>query len=89
MRLRCTVCNDEFLLAKYYPKLTSGWFVPATTPEAAMKTGIETHGDFLARLGLFLERHSYCNEAGTVTMYGNTRFDLTFAEPEIIVEEAK
>jgi hypothetical protein len=63
MWLRCEHCQDEVLLAKYYPKLTDGWFLPELRHEHSVPA--------------FLEQHSYCPGAFP-TMYGNTSFTLRF-----------
>lgn len=64
MWLRCDHCNDEYRLAKYYPKLTDGWF---TAPR------------IFNDLYVFLEKHSFC-PTGARTMVGNTAFSLRFEE---------
>jgi hypothetical protein len=69
MFLRCDHCQQEVLLAKYYPKLTDGWFLPFD-PLAGRDD---------SWIGLFLGKHSYC-PTGRRTMIGNVNFSLRFEE---------
>lgn len=69
MCLRCVPCDKTFLLAKYYPTLTNGWFVP------------DYENDFVERMDEFLERHSFCDNNQGDWSFGNRRFDLTFEVP--------
>ena len=80
MRLRCDVCANEFLLAKYYPTITDGWFVPTGWPMSRVSAG-DCAAEHIERFSKFLEQHSYC-DSGLVSMFGNRKFSLVFEEPD-------
>ncbi len=60
MYLRCDHCQKSVRLAKYYPTLTDGWFLPVFA---------------VRQLEQFLEDHSYC-PVGYPTMIGNVHFSI-------------
>ena len=89
MCLRCVPCDATFLLAKYYPTLTNGWFQPTNpsakalsgTPEEQTEERLLSVIDRFSRLEEFLEKHSFCESSQGDWNYGNRRFDLTFEVP--------
>lgn len=77
MSLKCNVCDEAFLLAKYYPTITDGWFVKSygqpDDPDAEYAT--------VHALDAFLQNHSYCDTEGAPSMDGNRQFSLVFEVP--------
>ncbi len=89
MYLRCPHCGEQFMVAKYYPTITNGWYQNVGVDMDSLTESQEERDAARRRLIVerhialdgFLQKHSFCNQSDGDFSLGNRSFLLVYEVP--------